>query len=74
MTAEELLVELHRRGVKQKELADKLGLTHPMISYYVRGRLTITPHREKEIRQALEELSVEKRSIRPPESREPLSA
>jgi hypothetical protein len=28
MTGEELLIELHRRGIKQKELAHKLGLTH----------------------------------------------
>ncbi|MDP9382088.1 MAG: helix-turn-helix domain-containing protein [Chloroflexota bacterium] len=74
MTGEELLIELHRRGIKQKELAYKLGLTHPMISYYVRGRQTITPDREKQIKQALEELSVEKRSVPPPEASEAMSA
>lgn len=74
MTGEELLIELHRRGIKQKELAYKLGLTHPMVSYYVRGHQTITPEREKEIRQALEDLSAEKQAIPPPQASESMSA
>ncbi len=74
MTGEELLIELHRRGIKQKELASKLGLTHPMISYYIRGRQAITPGRETQIRQALEELSAEKRCLPPPDVGEAMSA
>ena len=74
MMGEELLIELHRRGIKQKELAHKLGLTHPMVSYYIRGHQTITPERETQIRWALEELSEEKRAIPPPQESESMSA
>ena len=74
MTGEELLIELHRRGIKQKELAHKLGLTHPMVSYYIRGHQTITPDRETQIWRALEELSGEKQAIPPSQESEPMSA
>lgn len=63
MSGEELLIQLRRRGLKQKDLAGKLGLTHAMVSYYVRGRQPITPERETEIWRALEELSAERLSL-----------
>ena len=63
MTGEELLIKLRRSGVKQKDLAGKLGVTPTMVSYYVRGRQQITPQRELEIQQALTQLSDERPSV-----------
>lgn len=76
MTAEDLLLELHRRRVTRLELAAKMGYTHPMITYFINGKQKITPEREDRIRRAFEEIAAERRAAEQqrPHQEEALSA
>ena len=54
MTGEELLIQMHRRRITQKELSRRLGLSEGMVSFYVHDLQPISPEREQQIRMALD--------------------
>ncbi len=76
MTGIELLVMLRERGIEQREVARRIGLTHPMISNYIRGKTRISPERESQIRQAIDEIMRERAApkTQPPELTEAATA
>ncbi len=45
MTGIDLLTELRKNGLRQKDLAERLGVSAAAISKYVNGRKRITPER-----------------------------
>ncbi|MDP9379723.1 MAG: helix-turn-helix domain-containing protein [Chloroflexota bacterium] len=45
MTGLDLLTELRRNGLRQKDLAMRLGVSEAAVSKYVNGRTPITPER-----------------------------
>ncbi len=53
MTGLELLTELRKGNVSQRELARRLGISEVQISRYVRGHRTITPARAEQFRRAI---------------------
>lgn len=53
MTGLDLLTELRRGNISQRELARRLGISEVQISRYVRGHRTITPVRAEQFRRAI---------------------
>ncbi len=45
MTGLDLLTELRRNGLRQKDLAMRLGVSEAAVSKYVNGRTLITPEK-----------------------------
>ncbi len=71
MTGEELLLLLHRKRVKQKELGRRIGVSEPTISRYISGVVNISAERENQILEALEENMVD---YAPPTTTEVMTA
>ncbi len=53
MTGLELFTELRRNGLKQKDLAARLGVSAAAISNYVNGHKRITPERAELFMRAI---------------------
>ncbi len=53
MTGLDLFTELRKNGLRQKDLAERLGVSAAAISNYVNGHKRITPERAKLFMQAI---------------------
>ena len=53
MTGLDLFTELRKNGLRQKDLAERLGVSAAAISNYVNGHKRITPERAKLFMRAI---------------------
>ena len=54
MTGRDLMILLYDRGVSQRELADRLGVTESAVSQWVRRKGPIPPERARQVVTFLE--------------------